>query len=60
MEHEISDGHRISPHGNTMKGNDLEKDRRVDGETNQTNTAGRHLVVDRARQADVDTAYADT
>ena len=34
----MSDGHRISPPGHIMKGNDLEEDRRVDGETNETRT----------------------
>ena len=33
-EHEITDGHRVSPHGNPTKGNDLKKGRRDVDETN--------------------------
>ena len=33
-EYEITNGHRVSPPGNPMKGNDVDDDRRDDGETN--------------------------
>ena len=32
--YEVTDGHYVSPPGNPTKGNDLEEDQPVDGETN--------------------------
>ena len=36
-EYVITNEHRISPPGNPIKGNDLEEDRREDGEMNNAN-----------------------